>query len=85
MKSGKFEGIVIGMLTLSSSSSIEFSLSNIESSSGKPVIFIGPFGITSSVYLNCATNSPAISHISMVLYISVTAASGVFMLSLAGF
>ena len=43
-----------------SSSVTLFSDSKRLSSNDKPVIFIGPFGISSNVNLNCATSSPAI-------------------------
>jgi len=50
------------VVTFISSSTTVFSDSYRLSSNVRPVIFIGPFGISSTVYLNCATNSPAKHH-----------------------
>ena len=50
------------VVTFISSSTTVFSDSYRLSSNVRPVIFIGPFGISSTVNLNCATNSPATHH-----------------------
>lgn len=46
-------------LTLSVSSSTLYSDSNTSKSNTPPVMRCDPDGISSTVYLNCATNSPA--------------------------
>lgn len=53
--------------TLSSSSSMLYSVSYASVSSGKPVIFNGPFGIKITVNLNWATDSPGTKIIPLYL------------------